>query len=55
MFKKRRQSGADLFVILSIAAILIPLIQGIWLDTQVEYKFSRYRMNELQARYNAKS
>jgi len=25
------------------------------LDSQVEYQFNRYRMNELQARYNAKS
>ena len=54
-FKKRRQSGAALLVILAVSAILIPLIQGVWLDTQIEYKFTRYRMNELQARYNAKS
>lgn len=53
--KRKRQSGAALLVILAVASLLIPLIQGVWLDTQVEYNFSRYRMNELQARYNAKS
>ena len=53
--KKKKQSGAALLVVLAVAAILIPLIQGVWMDTQVEYNFSRYRMSELQARYNAKS
>ena len=49
------QRGAVLLVVLAVSAIVIPLIQGVWMDSQVEYRFSRYRMNELQARYNAKS
>ena len=42
-------------VILAVFSIIIPLIQGLWLDSQIEYQFNRYRMNELQARYNAQS
>ena len=53
--KKRNQSGAALLVILSVSVLIIPLIQGVWLDSQVEYQFHHYRMNQLQARYNAKS
>ena len=53
--KKKKQSGAALLVVLAVSSLLIPLIQGLWLDTQVEYNFSRYRMSELQARYNAKA
>ena len=52
---KKNQKGAILLVILAISSIVIPLVQGVWLDSQVEYKFTRYRMNALQARYNAKS
>ena len=44
-----------MLVILAVSAIIIPLIQGVWLDSQMEYQFNRYRMNQLQARYNAKS
>lgn len=51
-YKKR---GAALLVILSVIAVIIPLLQGVWLDSQIEYQFHRYRMNKLQARYNAKS
>ena len=56
VYKKiKGQAGAVLLVVLAVSAIIIPLIQGIWMDSQVEYRFSRYRMNELQARYNAQS
>ena len=44
-----------MLVILAVSAIIIPMIQGVWLDSQLEYQFNRYRMNQLQARYNAKS
>lgn len=50
-----RQSGAVLLLVLAVISIVIPLIQGVWMDSQIEYRFSRYRMNELQARYSAKS
>ena len=52
---KKNQKGAILLVILAISSVVIPLVQGVWLDSQIEYKFTRYRMNELQARYNAKA
>lgn len=56
VFKKnRRQRGAALLVILAVFSIIIPLVQGVWLDSQIEYQFNRYRMNKLQARYNAQS
>ncbi len=51
----KQQKGAAFLMILAVFAIILPLIQGIWMDSQIEYRFSRYRMNELQARYNAKS
>ena len=54
-FEQTKNKGAALLIVLAVSAIVIPLIQGIWMDTQVEYQFNRYRMNELQARYNAKS
>ena len=53
--KTKKQRGVALLIVLAVSAIIIPLIQGVWMDTQVEYQFNRYRMNELQARYNAKS
>ena len=53
--KIKNQRGAALLVILAVSAILIPLVQAVWLDSQIEYQFNRYRMNELQARQNAKS
>lgn len=52
LFKKR---GAVLLVILAVFSIIVPLIQGVWLDTQLEYQFRRYRINEMQARQNAKA
>lgn len=55
IIKKHTSSGSALLIVLALAAFLIPLIQGAWLDTQLEYKFRRYRMSELQARYNAQS
>ena len=54
-FKKKRQSGAALLVILAVSAMILPLIQGVWLDSQVHYKLTRHRLSEIQARYNAKS
>ena len=52
---KNRQNGAILLVILAISAVVLPLVQGVWLDSQMEYKFTRYRINKLQARYNAQA
>ena len=51
----KEQKGAALLMVLAVTSILIPLVQGIWMDSQIEYRFSRHRMNGLQARYNAKS
>ena len=53
--KMKEQRGAALLMILAVFSLLIPLVQGVWMDTQIEYRFSRYRMSKLQARYNAKS
>ena len=56
LYKKAgRQKGAALLALLALSAMIIPLIQGAWLDSQIEYQFKRYRINELQARHNAKS
>ena len=33
--------------------MVLPLLQGLWLDTQLEYQFRRYHLNRLQARWNA--
>ena len=53
--KIKEQRGAALLMILAVFSLLIPLVQGVWMDTQIEYKFSRHHMSRLQARYNAKS
>ncbi len=60
-FDSRRESqreirrGAALLIILAVSAIIIPLMYGAWMDSQVSYQFNRYRMNELRARYSAQS
>lgn len=51
----KSEKGAALLIILGLFAIVIPLMQGVWKDSQLEYQFSRYKIDELQARYNAKS
>ena len=51
----RERRGAALLAVLGVSAVLIPLIQGIFLDSQREYRSARQRMNRLQARYNAQS
>lgn len=42
-------------MILALSSLIIPLVQSVWLDTQIEYRFSRNRMSSLQARWNAKA
>ena len=54
-FFKKRERGAVLLVILAVASMILPLVQAVWLDSKIEREFNRYRMNELQARYNAQS
>ncbi|MCZ0932041.1 MAG: type II secretion system protein GspK [Oligoflexia bacterium] len=49
----RQKGGAVLLVILAVSSLILPLIQGVWLDTQLEYQFRRYHFNKLQARWNA--
>ena len=51
----KSQKGAALLMILALSSLLIPLVQSVWLDTQIEYRFSRSRMSSLQARWNAKA
>lgn len=53
--KTGSQRGAALLVILALFSVIIPIVQGVYLDSQIEYQFRRYRMNELQARQNARS
>jgi len=52
---EKQQRGAALLLVLAVFSIIIPLVQGVWLDSQLEYQFRRYRINELQARQNAKA
>ena len=53
--KLKQKGGAALLVILAVSSLILPLIQGVWLDTQLEYQFRRYHLNKLQARWNASS
>ena len=53
--KIKQNSGAALLLILSLSAIIIPLIQSVWSDSRLDYQSQRYSMNQLQARWNAKS
>ncbi|MDE0091757.1 MAG: hypothetical protein OXN83_00540, partial [Oligoflexia bacterium] len=53
--KLKQKGGAALLVILAVSSLILPLIQGVWLDTQLEYQFRRYHLNKLQARWNANS
>ncbi len=51
----KKQSGAALLIILAVVSLILPLVQGLWLDSQIEYRFKQNRMSELQAQYQAKS
>ena len=51
--KLKHKGGAALLVILSVSSMILPLIQGVWLDTQLDYQFRRYHLSRLQARWNA--
>ena len=44
-----------MLTVLGVSAVLIPLIQGVFLDSHKEYRAAHQRLSELQARYNAKS
>ena len=52
-YTSRHKRGAALLVILAVSSLILPLIQGVWLDTQLDYQFRRYHLNKLQARWNA--
>ena len=51
----KQKSGAALLILLAVSAILIPLIQKVWLDTQHYYQFRRYSIDRMKARFNAQS
>ena len=51
--KFRQKRGAVLLVILAFFSVILPLLQGVWLDSQLDYQFRRYHFNKLQARWNA--
>ena len=49
----KRKRGAALLMILAVFSLILPMIQGVWLDTQLEYQFRRYHFHKQQARWNA--
>ena len=51
----RNKSGAILLLILAVFSLILPLLQGVWLDAQLEYQFRRYHLNKMQARWNAQA
>ena len=53
--KLRQQSGAALLIILTVFTILLPLVQGVWLDSQSYYQFRRSFIDRVKARSNAQS
>ena len=53
--KIKQESGVALLLILSLSMIIIPLLQNLWSDSRLDYKFRRHSMNQTQARWNAKS
>ena len=54
LFKvEKHKRGAVLLMILAVSSLTLPLLQGVWLDTQLDYQFRRYHLNKLQARWNA--
>ena len=53
--KLRQQSGAALLIILTVFTILLPLVQGVWSDSQSYYQFRRSFIDRVKARSNAQS
>lgn len=53
--KLRQSSGAALLIILAVSAILIPLAQGVWLDSQSYYQMRRSFVDRVKARSNAQA
>ena len=51
----KQSSGAILFIILTVFMILIPLVQGVWMDSQSYYQLRRTVVNRMKARANAQS
>ena len=52
-YRLKHKGGAALLVIVALFGMLMPLIQGVWLDSQLEYQFRRRHLNQMQARWNA--
>ena len=53
--KLRQRSGAALLVILAVFAILMPLVQGVWSDSQSYYQFRRSFVDKMKARSHAQA
>ncbi|MCY4321254.1 MAG: type II secretion system protein GspK [Bdellovibrionaceae bacterium] len=54
-YRLKQKGGAALLVILAVSSLILPLLQGVWLDSQVDYQFKRYHLSKMQARWNAQS
>ncbi|MBC6415861.1 MAG: general secretion pathway protein GspK [Bdellovibrionales bacterium] len=53
--KMKQKSGAALLILLALSALIIPLLQGTWLDTQNYYQIRRYSVDQMKARFNAQA
>jgi len=53
MKKLKESSGAALLIILSVFALLIPLVQSVWSDSQSNYQYRRFFIHQMKARSHA--
>ena len=51
--KIKNKSGVALLLIVAVSSLIMPFLQALWLDTQLDYQFRRHHLNKMQARWNA--